>query len=87
MFCLFLPIVVITVPGNIQRQLRVTAHFYVDAAVADDSLNDSPPMPDGSAGVSGTSHKDELADILSPNFNLESMVSQTGRLTVLIHLV
>jgi hypothetical protein len=39
-------------------------------------------MPDGSADVSGASHKDELADILSPNFNLESMVSQTGRLEV-----
>jgi hypothetical protein len=54
--------------------------------VADDSLNDSLSMPDGSADVSGTSHKDELADILSPNFNLESMVSQTGRLTALINV-
>jgi hypothetical protein len=79
----YLPTVIITVPGQSQRQLRITAYFYVDAAVADDSLNDSLSMPDGSADVSGTSHKDELADILSPNFNLESMVSQTGRLTVL----
>jgi hypothetical protein len=80
-----LPVVIITVLGRTQRQLRVTAHFYVDAAAADESLNDSLSIPDGSADVSGTSHKDELADILSPNFNLESMVSQAGRLTVLIH--
>jgi hypothetical protein len=58
----------------------MTPCFYIDAALADDSLNDSLSMRDGSADVSGTSHKDELADVLSPNFNLESMVSQTGRL-------
>ncbi|PSN55752.1 hypothetical protein C0J52_04798 [Blattella germanica] len=48
-----------------------------DPTLADDSLNDSLSMPEGSGDVSGTSHKDEL-DIFSPNFNLESMVSQTG---------
>ena len=54
--------------------------FYLDPALADDSLNDSLSMPEGSGDVPGSSHKDELADILSPNFNLESMVSQTGKL-------
>jgi hypothetical protein len=51
--------------------------------VADDSVNDSLSMADGSADVSGASHKDELGDILSPNFNLESMVSQTGMLDLM----
>lgn len=60
----------------------MTSRFYIDAAVADDSVNGSLSMPDRSADVSGTSHKDELGDILSPNFNLESMVSQTGMLDV-----
>ena len=58
--------------------------IHLDAALADDSLNDSLSMTEASGDVPGTSHKDELADILSPNFNLESMVSQTGELNVFV---
>ncbi|KAG8236510.1 hypothetical protein J437_LFUL012796, partial [Ladona fulva] len=50
-----------------------------DSTLPDDAeLNESLSISEGGPEGSRVSHKDELTDILSPHFNLESMVRDTG---------
>lgn len=76
--------------AEVLKDIPNVPHDLLDADLVNTIMNEESDMkteenledigPDADLGdVSGQGHKDELTDILSPNFNLDCMVPDTGR--------